>query len=367
MAIRPELAQRLAEFYAPELRFDSREKYFPCSLEWLADNSAVWCKTGWDRHKKEYRRQQSDGSSSAIRKGGRRIDVQIAGVGELVDPVEASASECSLNEVDGQTALWHEHRLRPDSTMWEGQGEEDLSRGRVPCYASVSRAPCNIFDEDGCDIVCEDVYEITYYFIYAYNGNIFSFCGLGCPFEVGVHEGDLEQVVVFAKEPATDEDMNSLISVFYYRHAGEGRFVTNRSGLQLTQNIDGIPGCHPIVYPATESHASYSETGWTFRILGFANDLHNGKGRRWQCWKNVEVIDKEMGQPNWINFDGDYGTVEGLTRRGNLGRPGMSSRNCTLSPVLPTDPFRGRHHRAKKHIPRQLVAAVQKPNASSSG
>lgn len=351
-----DLAKRLAEYYAPECRFDSREKFFPCGIDWLATHSSLWCKTWWDQKITTEREVQQKDKQTWI------IDVQLASAGESTDPKAASSSQCNLDqEESGVSAQRHQHRLRPVPDKWEGQSAQEMEQGEVPCYYAVVPAPCNIFDDDGFENVCEDVYEITYYMVYAYNGNIFMPCGLCSPMQVGVHEGDVEQVLVYVKDPDTlREGEDGLLTEFQHRHAGEGRFC------EAPEIVDKEtqPGAHCVVYPASESHASYSKPSWTCRIFGFASDRHNGKGRQWQTWKNLQAIDKAQEQPPWIAFDGCFGGVDGLAQRSNVGRPGFSSRACRLPAMLPDGIARAKPESAKKQIPRKLAEAVSKKNGN---
>lgn len=343
----PSLAKRLAEHYAPECRFDSREEYFPCSIDWMATNSSLRCKTWWTE-KPNVKEGEVEAVQQKDKTWATDVEVTPAGQIDVNDPKAACESHCQ----NGEGATKHQHRLVVVEEKWDGQPKE-MEAGEVPCYYAVVPAPCDIFDDDldRCiNNTCQDVYEITYYMVYAYNGNVFAPFNLCKPIKVGTHVGDIEQVVIYVKDPnKLKEGESGLLSAFMNRHAGEGRF---------TEDPDMTEDNHPIVYPATESHASYSKPSWTCRIFGFANDLHNGKGKRWQTWKNLVAIDKAKGEPKWIEYDGRFGGVEGLATRSNLGRPGFGSNACRLPAMLPDRKFNASALSAQKQIPKRLMEAV---------
>lgn len=352
-SVDPDLAKRLAEHYAPECRFDSREEFFPCGLDWMADASSVRLKTWWNEKPERGEAKQSKDKKHWI------LDEEVIPHGQNTDPKKACDPENKL--IEG--SVRHQYRMEPIQAKWEGQSEKEMENGDVPCYFSVVPAPNSIFDDnlDRCiNNTCDDIYEITYYMVYAYNGNIFAPFNLCKPIEVGTHTGDLEQVVLYAKDPsALKEGDNGLVSCFHFRHAGEGRFCAEPN---LSE------GAHHVVYPAAFSHASYNRPSWTCRIFGWANDLHNGKGRKWQTWKNLVAVDKDNQQPEWIAYTGRFGGVEGLATRNNLGRPGFGTSNCRLPAFLPVKKIRAKPASAFKQIPKVLAEAVnhQPPEAPAA-
>jgi hypothetical protein len=120
-----------------------------------------------------------------------------------------------------------------------------------------------------------------------------------------LHEGDWEHVTV-----RINLDQR-IIGVYYAAHAGEGGWYENvvhensRDGYQL------MDGTHPLVFSARHSHASYPYHGTRKRYSGFANDEMDCG----QLWRG-RVIDIGHDKDNpvegqeWLSFQGRWGRKE---------------------------------------------------------
>ncbi len=119
-------------------------------------------------------------------------------------------------------------------------------------------------------------------------------------YRLRVHEGDWEHIDVYIK-PTTPGGSDYIIDkIFYARH------LPKHGGFDPFKTVDTT---HPIVYTAVASHASH---GFTVPVVNSLADVANGKGARWQTWKNiVDIGSYNSPTPGneWIKFKGKWGEV----------------------------------------------------------
>lgn len=179
--------------------------------------------------------------------------------------------------------------------------------------------------------------DLTYWFFYPFNGNVFDKDKMLAVLEVGLaagvamalnpftalvgiadiviisgvidnirkaqgfflHEGDWEHVTVHLSS-----DKTTILGIYYAAHDG-GRWYMqpahgNREGYQL--NAEG----RPIVYSAKQSHASYPYAGTTTRHGGFGND-YTDKGTEWNTAGTIINITPGSFTADWLAYRGRWG------------------------------------------------------------
>jgi len=149
-----------------------------------------------------------------------------------------------------------------------------------------------------------DVTDYEYWFFYPYNGQI------GPSSTLSEHWGDWERITVRTKN-------NNVEAVYFAAHSG-GKWVTTQDD-DLTFWVDGgTETQHPVVYSASNSHASYPTTGTQVRDR--LPDDKTDKGSPWQTWKKVvnipprETLAGDDYDPalGWLRFEGRWGSTDNV-------------------------------------------------------
>lgn len=163
----------LLKTWSPIVYLHSKEKYFPCSSDWLLKNSTL-----------------VDYTTNPITK---------------ISPVN--------NKDLYDNAKLHEFKKNEDNTLILSFNKDlypgEIPISNVPCYGYVSRF--------------EDKTFLRYVFLYANNGS-YSIIGLR---EIGQHPGDIESIVV-------ELDKNLLLSrVFFGAHGQKDGRLVNKKNIEL--------------------------------------------------------------------------------------------------------------------------------------
>ena len=152
--------QTLVDKYAPIIYLHSDERYLPCSIDWINQNSTL----------ADYKTSPPTIISPVTN----------------MDLYNVSKKHDFKKEVEGDIVQYFERELYP--------GEQPLRN--VPIYALVKKQ--------------DDKVYIIYTAIFAYNGE-YSILGLA---NAGQHPGDIEQLVV-----ELDSDAKKILRVFYGAHS----------------------------------------------------------------------------------------------------------------------------------------------------
>jgi hypothetical protein len=253
----PENIEELVEKFAPQVYLHSKEKYFPCPIEWYIKNC------------------EFIGSDVHLEKGSVNKEVlaqQYAG------------------------KKFKDYYLLPSDKIYGGWlpvKENEKMVVKAPCYVNV------VTKSDGEAI-------IQYMFFYAYNGPLTSVTGVQYFFNLGIHQADWEHIDVHVKK---DEDEFKIEHIYFARHKAvkDGGF----------DQFSLIEKTHPIVFSSKYGHASYARNVKSVAISNIIGgemikslDLTDTKGAIWPCWKNfvIVAIDGQPTQGNeWILFQGKWG------------------------------------------------------------
>lgn len=286
----PQQQQQLLERFAPVVWLHSSEDNLPSSVDYFLENAEL-----------------------------------VDGDGNVVLPQVGTAAALAAA---GATA---DYRLRLRSASARAGTGAD-----APAYGTIR------------DVLVDGVlhaYDLTYWFFYPFNGNIFDFAQMRLYLELAIaaggvlslipffpvmavgvpvlgaasaglaflnsvsgiqiHEGDWEHVTV---RVTLDQH---IVAVYYAAHAGEGQW--HREAVPVGDNSKSgyqLDGDHPIVYSARHSHASYSWAGTKKRVGGLANDT-TSQGTRWNTFNNLINLGHDVANPppgqEWLAFPGRWG------------------------------------------------------------
>ena len=233
--------------YAPQVRFHSKEAYWPSSVEW----SFRFLKRHW---------RQNTGSWWL----------------ETKQPLKAPSS-----------VLAYFHGADP-KRQWTGV---PLSLEEVPAYAFWHR-------------VDDDTVDLVYFFYYPYNrgkevvNTIF-----------GSHVGDWEHVTVRLSRRQDGQGLSPLwSSLWWSRYAREPSFylAAHSHGAKAAWiYVAKVRGTeHPIIYAAWGSHGSYLKPGnhKYGSAAGKALVDRTNEGTAWDTWKSLECFDYDAKRglgPTW--------------------------------------------------------------------
>lgn len=237
--------------FAPIVYLHPKEEYLPCTIEYYCAHSSLW-----------------DGKEVSIPEG--------------------KVSPNRLPTGDGYEG-WH---LDIDQDFRHGVDGSAIND--VPFYV-------NIVEKD-------DVYQIFYIFLYAYNGP-FWLCGIPESIKkcaccsVGAHQADIEHITVEVEKEAYQaiRDPSCSIEPFvrrvYFAAHGthDGQWIKKED---LKWDHGKI-----LCYSARHSHASYQHEGTICRCLGCISD-HTGRGLRWSPRELVNITD----ETKWNLFSGYLGS-----------------------------------------------------------
>lgn len=235
-----EILNQLAVRFKPVVYLDSDEEYYPCSIEYFFSHSTYY-----------------------------RDNQPLYAKGQITPttlPESAKPGDALIVDRDFYN------------------GTENLIE--VPIYAY----PRDVVLEDGSEVV-----QISYCFIYTYNGPKYIF---GC-IPVGAHQGDVEHVTVELKKNSCSETgvkSYEITRVYFGAHKSDDGLWVAREDCEYTRRGQLV------VYSAAGSHASYPHARDYIRCVGCADDYTNG-GVRWNG--PLVVIDSFT---EWNNWPGHLGS-----------------------------------------------------------
>lgn len=219
----------LAELHKPVVFLDSNEQYHPCSIEYFFRNSTYY----------------RDGSA-----------IYAKGV--------ITPETLPLDARKGDS-------LMVDSDYYFGP----MNLIEVPMYGY----PRSVLLDDGREVV-----QISYCFIYTYNGPKKI---MGC-IPMGAHQGDVEHVTVELHNETPTR-------VYFGAHkSDDGLWVP-------AENCEYTSTGQLVVYSAKDSHASYPHQREYTRCIGCADDITDA-GARWNG--PLKIID---GTTPWNSWPGHLG------------------------------------------------------------
>jgi len=261
--------QTLLDAYKPIFYLFSKEKYKPCSFDFLLRNANL-----------------VENAKVVVNQDGvetvQRGDVTVS----APNVTNALLYDISKGKYGGATGLKTTYLDFADKIMY---GESDPSK--VPIYGIVR--------DRG------DVLEITYVLNFAYNG---PFTILNAQ-KAGWHWGDLEHVTLLVKKPASGV-LSDITKVMFGAHgSADGRWVDVNDCAKQDGRL--------VVYVADHSHALYPKPGMVFRLGGVAND-YTDDGIKW---------DPPFVQALYFDTDPNFNkdTMGWIYFSGRIGYDGISS------------------------------------------
>jgi hypothetical protein len=281
-------AKTLLQRFAPFVWLESGEPYFPCSVDWYLQRVQLGFAhegtAGYDTtivattvSSTNLNTTNNDGQSS----GGALSGAQVPSDNFFVLPVTGGSAS-------GTYTGWH-----PTSSGANGYRGAQVP----PVYGGV----IDRHDASGAVVG----YDLVYGFFYAYNGQAMFDPG------IGVHEGDLEHVVV-----RVDDDQQTLLAVYYRQHSGSDPYNgwyyppgpdTPQAGGIL---FEAYSAQRCIVYSARCSHASYPRQADTWSYFGKGTDVVD-QGYGWDTAQNVVVMN-DPSQNYWLDYVGRFGAAPPL-------------------------------------------------------
>jgi Vacuolar protein sorting-associated protein 62 len=297
-----DLVRMVAHVLAPRVLLHSKEQYFPCSVEWYLSRSRI-VKTVLNSDTTIDPPNRFDRSVIP-----RWMSVVSEGPVDGTKLRAASTAEFSPSNQNDKVFLWPLEAKAGEQANWPG----DHTSNRGTCLSTYQletiagwrpkdnecEAPCY------CHIVANGgVYNITYYFLYAFNGGLGGVgwqpdpLAPGASSGWGAHFGDWEQAT--AKVAVFDDRSCELQSFVIEQH---GDAIDTRQKFSR-RHIDGVKSLK--IYSAWHSHASYTNAGEQHRSLPAPNDFTDDKGATWQTAKSLVFLDDAI--PDWARFNGDWG------------------------------------------------------------
>ena len=162
---------------------------------------------------------------------------------------------------------------------------------------------------------------------------------------LGDHEGDVENVDIYIKRKNGKLEVEK---AFFAKH-GYASAYANKKGLDFE-------GTHPIVYSALDGHASYPNA----QAINKYADKADGKGPRWEGWKNYEILDWEnpSKEQEWIKYKGKWGVNKDINSKSKGTKDGPGG-------TLGSGWFRKKPHPTKKLWEGKVKVKDDKSRASS--
>jgi len=255
-----DISNDLFKRWSPVIYFNKNEEYFPCSIEWLLNQSELV------------------ENKNVINSSPTNLDLyNIAQKYDFINMTE----DLVLNFKTSPTGTI--------DTIHKGQ-KDDLKD--VPIYAYSRKSTTN------------DNILLTYMQIFGYNGT-YSILHL---VNSGHHDFDLEHLTV-----ELSPDGKTLIRVFYGAHGvKDGRWIDAKD--VPLQDVNGVQKI--VAYSAYHGHGFYPTTGAAIRIYGLANDIIS-KDIEWI--PNVSVVYErtnpkfDKNTMGWIVFPGRLGSADGIS------------------------------------------------------
>jgi len=283
--------QALADIFAPQLRLNEYESYFPSNPEWFVQRTDM--------------RFTRDGRDQGVLTVGRinsgNMNNRLYSQGSLTcrQHYEKSGNNHSSNFFL-QIPKFLPNRAQEFITRL---GDTDLSD--VSILVSRRQADNGFF-------------HIQYWFFYPYNklclGEPTDSNNTGCV-SISDHEGDWEHITVEL------DFATNVRRVYFAAHDNEGAWYDTNEILWANDNGDlsstynRATHTHPIVYVAKGSHASFPSSGVFIRQGGFANDYTTNNGPLINTWEldndyvsNCEFFDCD-GEPYWLKYSGFWGEL----------------------------------------------------------
>lgn len=282
--------------YAPELRFDSGERFYPMSV----DNFVLNAELKWAA-------------------GSACPDELVAAdpVPERLTDQSYSAQERSNLLCRRESSFFSNEFTRPFSAIANNGTERalrDNGADRVAEKEGFYLRWTGDQEPFGDPVGTAPVYvervgaTIEYWFFYGFDPKSNDFDG------VVSHEGDWERIVV--TPPAGDIGGQ----VEYYGHNCDPARV-------LWADLELVEATHPVVYVAQGAHASYPEVhtppdpcGGALGLEGVA-DVADGNGPHWRTWEGSQLV--TANTQCWYGYGGAWGDTSGRWGvRGHATGPG---------------------------------------------
>lgn len=251
----PQARADLIRKYAPLVKLHSHEDYFPSSVPWFLNQSALV--------KKNPETQKNE----TVQDGLKSADLTRL-QGDFITPQGKSSDIARVfrgEELNGKEV-------------------------QAPCYVNLVEKPNGAV--------------IQYLFFYPFNGEILGVLeGIDKLFntKIGAHQGDWEHIDVHVTK---DDRGGYRVSTLYY-----ARHRASQDGSYYDPNeVKFYEDTHPIVYASLRGHASYPRP---FTINGKL-DQTSDHGASWRTWERDRLVDVgSVAQPTpgneWIQFRGTWG------------------------------------------------------------
>ncbi|WLE97387.1 MAG: Vps62-related protein [Candidatus Electrothrix communis] len=247
--------QEIAENWAPEVRFDSKEEYFCSSVFYYLEHvSLKWDQVGPDKTIYEAGKMNKNNIKKTLINCCEKKGVW---------PFQKKILSGDIHQ-GGDNKCTNFYLKNKNDTVKKGQ---DPERHSVPCYAN--------FVEKNNSI------EIQYWLFYPSNHKV-----------AETHESDWEHVTV-----KLDKSGQQITEMYFSQHLGGGWI--NKEDIEFSE--DG----HPLVFCAKGTHASYHSASPSSLI-----DSADGKGKIWHTSKMVKIVGtkKHPTEGNeWLQYNGAWG------------------------------------------------------------
>jgi hypothetical protein len=274
-------ATALLQRFAPQVWLHPQEKYFPCPVDWYLER--VTMGFAEEQTASTYDTTAVASNVTEANLNAQSYDGSSSG-GALSGTKPIDEAFFSLPVTGGSASGTY--------TGWAPTNGGYPSNATPPVLGGVIDRK-----DSGGDVIG---YDLVYGFFYGYNGVAMNDIGFG------VHEGDLEHVVV-----RVDADQKTLLAVYYRQHSSgdpyngwyypPGPDVPEAGGIFF----EALPNGRPVVYSALESHASYPrETDdWSY---GWKGTDEVGQGSAWETWNSIVLLN-DPSQAAWLDYSGRMG------------------------------------------------------------
>ena len=347
----------VAQALAPEIRFHSKEQFWPCSVEWFLRRSMLTLHLGdlsWDGSPG---RIHLASSMSVLNPGPLKASdlVHATSSTDFGGPVNEEYGTWPMESAPGQPPSWsHPHGgwYFSDYQLETLRGELTPSNALNPrtgaaCYAHIAE----VTKGEGAPY-----FLISYYFFCAYNGAMGPTTSWDAPpLEEAAEGGGLEQhycdIMRVAPRVRVGPSGVSLLAVEFDAH-GVTSVVSEPPFSFSNRSLSEI---RPLtVYSAWHSHEMYPKAGkWSLPSLPFiAHDYTDDGGLHWRT--RPTLVFAKAGSPEWIDYNGRMGNnlhyapvshIADILTRGPVG-PAFKDdwpRGTQYSPPFPfSTPYQSR-------------------------
>lgn len=274
----------LANKFAPEVRFHKKEEFFPASINWIAQRSSL--------------KRWVNGKAETVL-AGPITDPEVLAKYSSFDP----SSPDDFDHVSN-------YFLSLDKSDEKRTKE---NRAGMPIVDGKSTAPMYVHyvERPNGGLL------LQYIFMYPHQGrtigpeNIPLF---NIPLDLGMHEGDMENISVYLKKAGRAKDDYAVEWVYFAAHGSKpfGEMLP-------VSKVQFIDGTHVIVWAAHFGHASHSKNvGFDVSTLDRTSD----GGVKWRAWEGpgqlINLGNRRNPAPGqrWTLYNGRLGdTVEGTGLR----------------------------------------------------